>query len=55
LTTDGALRVAKKSGRGFEPLARYAVAESQTWAHPVILSKQILVKDAATVTLWSLE
>lgn len=55
LTSDADLIVAAKSRKGFEPLARYKVAESATWAHPAILGKQILVKDEASLALWSVE
>ena len=52
LTNDAELIVAKKSGKGFEPLQKYSVADSPTWAHPVILNRGILIKDAATLALW---
>jgi hypothetical protein len=31
------------------------VADSETWAHPVVIGKQILIKDKSTLALWSLE
>jgi outer membrane protein assembly factor BamB len=55
LTNDADLIIANKSAKGFEPLARYKVADSSTWAHPVIMSRQILIKDAANLILWSIE
>lgn len=55
LTADADLIVAAKSRKAFEPLARYKVADSATWAHPAILGKQILVKDEASLSLWSVE
>ena len=55
LTSDANLIVAKKSGKGFEPVTRYSVADSPTWSHPVVLGKQILIKDDAALALWSLE
>jgi outer membrane protein assembly factor BamB len=54
LTGDAELIIARQSAERFEPLARYSVADSPTWAHPVILDKNILIKDASTLTLWSL-
>jgi hypothetical protein len=30
------------------------VADTSTWAHPVILGRQILIKDAANLTLWNI-
>jgi outer membrane protein assembly factor BamB len=55
LTSDADLIVAAKSRKGLEPLARYKVAESATWAHPAVFGKQILVKDEASLSLWSVE
>lgn len=55
LTDDGTLTVARKSPKGFEPVRRYTVANSPTWAHPVVLSGQILVKDLLHLTSWSVE
>ena len=55
LTHDAELIVAKKSGNGFEPLRKYTVADSPTWAYPVILDRGILIKDAMTLALWDTE
>ena len=55
LTTDGDLIVINKSSDGFEPIAQYTVADSPTWAPPVILGKHILIKDETTLALWSME
>ena len=55
LNNDAGLIVAKKSATGFEQLAKYSVADSATYAHPVIFGKRILVKDDAAVSLLSLE
>jgi hypothetical protein len=53
LTNDAELIV--KSGKGFEPLRKYTVADSPTWAHPVILDCGILIKDTTTLVLWDTE
>jgi outer membrane protein assembly factor BamB len=53
LTSDARLIVARASGKGPEPIRVYQVADSPTWAHPVVLGNRILVKDAATLALWS--
>ncbi|PYV05706.1 MAG: hypothetical protein DMG10_04025 [Acidobacteria bacterium] len=53
LTTDSELIVARMSGKGFEPIQRYTVANSPTWAHPVILNRGIVIKDAEKLTFWS--
>jgi len=55
LTDDGTLTVVRKSPKGFEPVRRYTVADSPTWAHPVVLSGQILVKDELHLTSWKVE
>jgi outer membrane protein assembly factor BamB len=52
LTTDGELTVARQSGKGFEPLRKYTVADSATWAHPVVLGHGILIKDVGNLALW---
>ena len=55
LTNDAELIVARKSRKGFEPLRKYSVADSPTWAHPVILNSGVLIKDATTLALWGAE
>ena len=55
LTADANLIVAQKSTKGFEPLARYTVADSATFAHPAIVGRQILVKDDGALSLWNIE
>jgi len=54
LNNDAGLIVARKNPKAFEQLARYSVADSATYAHPVIIGNQILIKDEATISLWSL-
>lgn len=48
------LLVAKKGGKAWAPVARFDVADSPTYAYPVILGDRILVKDRERLTLWSL-
>jgi outer membrane protein assembly factor BamB len=55
LTNAGQLLVAKPGAKAFELLAKYQIAESATWAHPVIMGKNILVKEALALALWSFE
>jgi len=54
LNDDGELIVAKSSRTGFEPIRRYAVADSATWAQPAISGTRIFVKDVSSLALWSL-
>lgn len=54
LTNEGQLIIFKAGDKEFEPLARYPVAQTPTWAHPVILPSGVLVKDESKLTLWQL-
>ncbi len=55
LNDDAELIVARSRRDGFEPLARYAVATSATWAQPAVSGNRIVVKDVSSVTLWTLQ
>ena len=52
LTPDANLIVAHQNDKSFEPLRKYSVADSPTWAHPVVLGHGILIKDATHLALW---
>jgi outer membrane protein assembly factor BamB len=54
LNDDAELIVARANRKAFDPIARYVVADSATWAQPVISGDRIFVKDVSTLTLWSL-
>jgi len=54
LNDDGELIVARANPSRFEPLKRYTVANSATWAQPTISGNRIFIKDAAALTLWTL-
>jgi outer membrane protein assembly factor BamB len=54
LEDDAELVIARANRARFEPLRRYTVADSATWAQPVIAGTRLLVKDVSKVTLWSL-
>jgi outer membrane protein assembly factor BamB len=54
LKEDAELIVAQSSPNGFEPMRRYSVAESATWAQPVISGNRLFVKDVSTLALWTL-
>jgi outer membrane protein assembly factor BamB len=53
LHDDAQLIVARASPKGFEPLRRYTVADSPTWAQPTISGNRIFIKDANVLTLWT--
>ncbi len=55
LTNDAELIIAKATAKGFEPVRRYSVAQSPTWAHPILIGHRILIKDADTLSLWSVD
>jgi len=55
LTNNAELIVARVNSTAFEPLRRYTVANSPIWAHPLIMGRNILVKDLENLTSWSLE
>ncbi len=56
LLTDGAeLIVARSDAILFEVLKKYSVADSPTWAHPVIVRNRILIKDASSLALLGFE
>jgi outer membrane protein assembly factor BamB len=49
LTDEAKLFVLKNDATGFAPVKEYQVANSPTWAHPVLLGNRILVKDKTTL------
>ena len=55
LNDDGELVVAESSRSRFEPIQRYSVADSATWAQPAASGKRLFVKDVDSLTLWSVE
>jgi outer membrane protein assembly factor BamB len=55
LNDDAELIVARSSRSGFEPLKRYTVADSATWAQPAISGNRLFVKDVNSLALWMLE
>jgi len=54
LNDDGELIVARSSTRGFEPVKRYTVADSATWAQPTVSGNRVFVKDLTSLSLWTL-
>jgi outer membrane protein assembly factor BamB len=53
LKDDAELVIARPNPASFDVLRRYTVAESATWAHPVIDGNRIFVKDAGSLALWT--
>ena len=55
LNDDAELIVARASRAGFEPLRRYTVSDSVTWAQPAISGNRLFVKDDSTLALWTVD
>jgi outer membrane protein assembly factor BamB len=55
LTNDAKLIVSDAADKAAAPIKQYSVADSQTWAHPVIVGGDILIKDENSLALLSLE
>ena len=55
LKDDAELIVANANGKAFEPLRHYTVAGSPTWAHPLVLRNGLVIKDATSLAIWSVE
>jgi outer membrane protein assembly factor BamB len=55
LNDDAELIVARGRQTGFEPVKRYTVADSATWAQPAISGNRVFVKDVTSLTLWTLK
>ena len=55
LEDDAELVVVRSSRTGFEPIERYEVANSPTWAQPTLSRNRLFVKDVASLTLWTFD
>jgi outer membrane protein assembly factor BamB len=55
LQDDSKLVVVRHNRTRFEPIVRYEVATSETWAQPVISGNRVFVKDVSSLTLWTLD
>ena len=55
LEDDAELVVVPHSRTGFEPVQRYEVATSATWAQPTLAGNRLFVKDVDSLTLWTVE
>ena len=51
LTTEAELIVASRAADRFAPVRSYRVADSPTWAHPVVLDEGVLIKDRDALAL----
>jgi outer membrane protein assembly factor BamB len=55
LGPSGQLVVFQPDATEYKELASYKVADSDTYAHPVVAGRRIFVQDQNSVTLWSVE
>jgi outer membrane protein assembly factor BamB len=53
LENDGELVVFSTNRAAFQPLKRYKVADTETWALPAVSGNRIFVKDVTTLALWT--
>jgi outer membrane protein assembly factor BamB len=54
LQSDAKLVVINANRMRFDPVQRYEVAMSETWAQPAISGNRMFVKDVSNLTLWTL-
>ena len=55
LNQNAELIVTRARRTGPEPIARYTVADSATWAQPAISGHRAFVKDVQSLTLWTFD
>ena len=54
LNTEAQLMVLRANPKQMEVLKRYEVAQSATWAQPVLAGQRVLIKDLSAISLWTL-
>lgn len=54
-TVNSELTAFKPADKEYAELARYKVADTETWAHPVISGSRIYVRDRDSLALWRIE
>ena len=54
LEDDSELVVIRLNRDRFEPVARYKVADNDTWTQPVVSGNRIFVKDVSSLSLWTI-
>ncbi len=55
LANDSELIVYKPSDKEYSEITRYKVADTPTYAHPIISGNRVFVKDQESVTMWMLK
>ena len=54
LDTEATLSVVRANPKQFEVLKKYDLADSATWAQPVLSGQRVFVKDLSSISLWTL-
>lgn len=54
LNTEAQLMVMRANPKQMEVIKRYEVAQSATWAQPVLAGQRVLIKDLSAISLWTL-
>jgi outer membrane protein assembly factor BamB len=54
LNTEAQLMVLRANPKQMEVIKRYEVAQSATWAQPVLAGQRLLIKDLSAISLWTL-
>jgi outer membrane protein assembly factor BamB len=55
LNTEAQLIVLRANPKQMEVITRYEVAQSATWAQPVLAGQRVLIKDLSAISLWTLD
>jgi hypothetical protein len=55
LTVNSELVAFKPSDKEYIELAHFKVADTETWAHPVVSGSRVFVRDRESVALWTIE
>jgi outer membrane protein assembly factor BamB len=55
LSSDSDLVVFKANKEAYKEVHRYKVADSPTWAEPILAGNRIYIKDKDSLTLWTIE
>jgi hypothetical protein len=55
LTNEASLIITSASDKAATPIRKYTLANSPTWAHPVVAGKRILIKDENVLAMFGLE
>jgi outer membrane protein assembly factor BamB len=55
LSVNSELVVFRPDEKQYDELVRIKVADTETWAHPVIDGKRVYVRDRENVALWGIE